>query len=108
MWQWRISPAYEFGFRRVKATIYTTLSYTGDRFSDVQNEQLLPRFAKWDAGVTMDVTPRVRLQVVADNLTNAIGLTEGNPRIIGSQGTGPILARPILGRSFRFSAAFSF
>ncbi len=107
-WQWRVSPAYEFGFGRAKATVYTTLSYTGDRFSDVQNEQLLPRFTKWDAGVTMDVTPRVRLQAVADNLTNAIGLTEGNPRALGSQGTGAIFARPILGRSVQFNASYRF
>ncbi len=33
---------------------------------------------------------------------------EGNLRIIGSQGTGPILARPILGRSFTFGASISF
>ncbi len=108
VWQWRVMPAYEFRLGRARAAISTTLSYTGDRFSDVQNEQLLPRFYKWDAGVTVDVTPRVQLQAVADNLTNAIGLTEGNPRALGSQGTGAIFARPILGRSVQLSASYRF
>ena len=108
VWQWRIMPAYEFALGGARATISTTLSFTGDRFSDVQNEQLLPRFYKWDAGLSVDVTPRVRLQAVADNLTNAIGLTEGNPRALGSQGTGAIFARPILGRSAQLSASYRF
>lgn len=51
---------------------------------------------------------RLNLRVTGTNLTNEIGLTEGNPRIIGSQGSGTILARPILGRSFTFSAAYKF
>ena len=71
------------------------------------------RFSDWlssyeQIGVSVNVGDRFKFQVTGNNLTNEIGLTEGNPRIIGSQGSGPILARPILGRSFRFSAAVSF
>ena len=102
------SPAYEVDLGSVKPSVFATLQYTGDRFSDVENNQLLPNFYQLDAGVSVDIAQRIKLQVTGNNLTNEIGLTEGNPRIIGSQGTGPILARPILGRSFRFSAAFSF
>lgn len=108
-WQWRVTPAYDIALgSSSKASLYTTLSYTGDRFSDVQNQQLLPHYLKWDAGVIVDATDRLQLQVTADNLSNKIGLTEGNPRTLGSQGSGVILARPILGRSFRFSAAYRF
>ena len=60
------------------------------------------------AGVTLKVDDRWTFQVYGDNLTDEIGLTEGNPRVIGSQGSGTILARPILGRSFRFTAAYQF
>jgi len=107
-WSWRVTPAYEVDLGSVKPSVFATLQYTGDRFSDVENNQLLPNFYQLDAGVSVDIAQRIKLQVTGNNLTNEIGLTEGNPRIIGSQGTGPILARPILGRSFRFSAAFSF
>ena len=92
----------------LRPSLFATLQYTGDRFSDPENQQLLPRFYQLDAGVSVEVAERIRLQVTGNNLTNEIGLTEGNPRIIGSQGTGPVLARPILGRSLRFSAALSF
>jgi iron complex outermembrane recepter protein len=108
-WQWRISPSYETKFgTNSSATIYTSLNYVGDRFSDVQNEQQLPRFYKWDAGVIVSIDKRIDLQASVDNITDEIGLTEGNPRTIGAQGTGVILARPILGRSFRFSVGYRF
>ncbi len=107
-WAWRVTPAYEIDLNGVRPSVFATLQYTGDRFSDVENNQLLPHFYQLDAGVSVDIADKIKLQVTGNNLTNEIGLTEGNPRIIGSQGSGPILARPILGRSFRFSAAFSF
>jgi outer membrane receptor protein involved in Fe transport len=107
-WAWRVTPAYEVELGSVRPSIFATLQYTGDRFSDPENNQLLPHFYQLDAGVSVDVAERIKLQVTGNNLTDEIGLTEGNPRIIGSQGSGPILARPILGRSFRFSAGLSF
>lgn len=107
-WTWRVTPAYEVDLGAVRPSLFATLQYTGDRFSDPENNQLLPNFYQLDAGIAVNVGDNVRLQVTGNNLTDEIGLTEGNPRIIGGQGQGAILARPILGRSFRFSAAFSF
>lgn len=107
-WAWRVTPAYELDVGGFTPSIFATLQYTGDRFSDPENNQLLPRFYQLDAGVSVDINERLKLQVTGNNLTDELGLTEGNPRIIGSQGSGPILARPILGRSFRFSAAYNF
>jgi outer membrane receptor protein involved in Fe transport len=107
-WGWRVTPSYEVNIGDLKPSFFATLQYTGDRFSDPENRQLLPHFYQLDAGVSLDVSERWRFQVTANNLTNEIGLTEGNVRAIGSQGQGAILARPILGRSFRFSAAYNF
>lgn len=107
-WQWRVTPAIDVDFGGFKPALFATLQYTGDRFSDVENAQVLPHFYQLDAGASVDVNDTVKLSVTGNNLTNEFGLTEGNPRIIGGQGSGPILARPILGRSFRFSAAVKF
>ena len=107
-WQWRAMPAWDFALGQHKASLFTTVSFTGDRWSDVQNEQRLPRFVKWDAGATFEPTSRLRLQVTADNITNVIGLTEGNPRVLGTQETGAIFARPILGRSVEIAASYGF
>ncbi len=107
-WQWRVAPAYEMEFGGAKATLYTAVNYIGDRFSDVQNAQLLPHYYKWDAGLIVDVNDRLQFQAAVDNITNTIGLTEGNPRVIGSQGSGVILGRSILGRSAKFSIGYKF
>jgi outer membrane receptor protein involved in Fe transport len=108
VWQWRVTPNWDFTVAGRTGALHATLNYMGDRWSDVQNQQLLPHFYKLDAGATLDVTRRLRIELVADNLTNAIGLTEGNPRTIGSQGSGPIFARLIPGRSAEISARLSF
>lgn len=107
-WAWRVTPAYELPIGSVRPSLFATLQYTGKRFSDAENAQVLPSFYQLDAGVSVEVNERLKLMVTGNNLTDTLGLTEGNPRIIGGQGTGNILARPILGRSFRFSAALSF
>ena len=83
------------------------MGYIGRRFSDVQNQQVLPSYYKVDAGITIDVGP-VQFAVLGDNLTDTIGLTEGNPRVIGAQGGGAIFARPIVGRSVRFAGTVRF
>jgi iron complex outermembrane recepter protein len=108
-WQWRVEPAYEHRIGGARARLSTTIGFMGDRFSDVQNAQLLPRYVKWDAGLTIDLDDdRVQLQAIADNLLDTIGLTEANPRTLGSQGEGPIFGRPILGRSVELSARVRF
>lgn len=108
-WSFRIAPSYERDLTdHIKAAVFSSFYYTGNRFSDVENQQLLPKYIKWDLGAAVTIDKRLTLQVSADNLTDEIGLTEGNPRQIGTQGSGAILARPILGRSFTFSAAYRF
>jgi iron complex outermembrane recepter protein len=96
----------ELGFGEF--TIYGAALRVGKRFSDNLNQQVLPAYTKADAGAILEVNDRLQLQVSADNLFNSRGLTEGNPRVLGSQGSGTILARPINGRSFTFSAQFKF
>ncbi|RME46716.1 MAG: TonB-dependent receptor, partial [Chloroflexi bacterium] len=108
-WQLRVTPNWE---REISGlgylTVYGTYGFVGRRFSDGQNFQPLPSYSKVDLGAILDFDSGFFLQLVADNLNNSHGLTEGNPRIIGSQGTGVIFARPILGRSFRFVGGYRF
>lgn len=107
-WQARGRAAYTANFGSVDATLFGSVQWVDDRFSDNLNTQVLPSYTKVDAGIAFDVNRQLTLTATADNLLNSHGLTEGNPRAIGSQGVGPILARPILGRSFTFSAQFKF
>ncbi len=108
-WQWRVTPSYDIDFGEdSKVSLYSTFAYVGDRFSDTANTQDLPHYFRIDAGVTLDVNDALQFAVTADNLTDKVGLTEGDPRTLGQTGGQVVNARPILGRSFRFSAAYRF
>lgn len=108
-WQWRVTPSYDIELGGdSKVSLHSTFAYVGDRFSDTANTQSLPHYFKIDAGVTVDVNRALSFAVTADNLTDKAGLTEGDPRTLGQTGSEIVNARPILGRSFRFSAAYKF
>jgi outer membrane receptor protein involved in Fe transport len=63
----------------------------------------------FNAGVSIDVR-NVTVQATGNNLTNTIGLTEGNPRVGQVVGVERdiFMARPILGRSGRASLTYRF
>jgi hypothetical protein len=58
------------------------------------------------------LTDQISLYANGENLTNEIGLTEGNPRsgqfVSGEAGARYILARPILGRTLRAAITYRF
>jgi iron complex outermembrane receptor protein len=89
--------------------IYATVYHQGRRFVDNANQTELPAFTTLDAGLVFDPLDELRVQVVGSNLTNEVGLTEGNPRVdtLVGQGTSTaIYARPIFGRTFRVSMTY--
>lgn len=92
--------------------IYTEAQYFSDRFADAANQVELPSYTSIAAGVAYQVSDGLELRLVGNNLTNSIGLTEGNPRagqVISSQiGSSAILARPILARNIRASFRYAF
>lgn len=104
----RLVPAYNFLGGR--GQVYMSVAYVDDRFSNDENTIVLPAYTKVDAGFTYDVNDSLSFQVVGDNLTDEVGLTEGNPRTdIGAGGIGAIyMARPLFGRSFQVSMDYRF
>lgn len=68
---------------RFKATLFTTLNYVSDRFSEVKHQQVPPNLLEWVAGIAVEVDDRRTFEVYANNLTDAIGLDDGNPCVIG-------------------------
>ncbi|GFE89012.1 TonB-dependent receptor domain-containing protein [Steroidobacter agaridevorans] len=102
----RITPTYTFMDGAARA--YFTYTYAGKRFANDENSIELPKYTKLDAGVMFDVGANWTFQVTGDNLTDEIGLTEGNPRTdVGSGGIGNIyMVRPLFGRSFMGSVTY--
>jgi len=101
-----VNPRYDLGF----AEVSTTLRFVDARFTSDSNTGIeLPSYYVWDASISTTQGP-VTLKLAGTNLTNTIGLTEGNPRTgqqIG-QVTNIFQARPILGRRFNLSLQYDF
>jgi len=106
----RIVPGVNLMQDRLRAEL--EIEYYSDRYADVANQVELPSYVALNANARFDVTDALSLQFNATNLTNEIGLTEGNPRagqfISGDAGAEFYLARPILGRTFRVAATYRF
>lgn len=106
----RITPALNLlgGSLRIEAVG----AYYGKRFADVANQIKLPSYQTLDINVQYDATDRLSFNLNIDNVTNTIGLTEGNPRagtIDNTEvGQAVYLARSIFGRTFRGAVSYRF
>ena len=88
-------------------TAYVQFSYYDKKFTNQDNKQVLPAYKEVGAGLSYRYN-NLRFAVDASNLFNEIGLTEGDPRQTTSAASDVFMARPILGRAFRFSVAINF
>lgn len=106
----RLTPAVNLFEGRVRAEL--DLQYYGKRFSDLANTLTIPDYYLLNAQVRWNVTDQLTVHAYATNLTNEIGLTEGNPRagqfISGEAGSKYYLARPELGRTFKAAVLYRF
>ncbi|MCW6528777.1 TonB-dependent receptor [Sphingomonas sp. MMSM20] len=97
---------------RGKLRISGELMHYSSRFADIANTQRLPAFSLLNASLNAKLNDRVGFALNATNLTNALGLTEGNPRVgsfdAGGMSNGYFLARPEFGRSIRGTLSLSY
>lgn len=105
--QYRLTPTYRIPMGDNAVKLYATYTSIGERFSDVENQQVLPAYRTFDAGIMATLGEKIELRVSGTNLTNQLGLTEGNARIVGSGG-GTVFARPIFGRAVEASVMYRF
>jgi outer membrane receptor protein involved in Fe transport len=92
--------------------LQVSYEHEGRRYVDTANSVVLPAYHTVGASARYDATPELSLFLYADNLTNSLGLTEGNPRAgelaSADAGANTFIARPLLGRSFRAAAMYRF
>ena len=95
-----------------KIRLEAPVEYYSKRYADTANSQSLPAYTVLNLNARWSLTDTLTLALAGANLTNEIGLTEGNPRagqfISGDAGARYYLARPVLGRTWRISASYSF
>ena len=106
----RVTPAVNLLDGRLRAEV--DVEYFGKRFSDLANLTEIPAYHLINAQVRYNITDNLTLYVYGTNLTNEIGLTEGNPRagqFVSGEANAPFyLARPELGRAFRAAVLYRF
>lgn len=102
-WQVRLTPSYELELGDDQyVTFYGTFSAVDDRWGDNANTVVLEGYQKVDLGIIYEPTEQVKLQLAVDNLTDELGITEGDPR----NPTSPN-GRYILPRSIKFSVSYA-
>jgi len=110
--QFRITPAYEVPLEFVDLRFFLTYSHIGLRYSDIANQQILPSYYTLDAGAVAEIGHNFEVRLQGTNLTNQIGLTEGNARIALGSGSGIAnnfeMVRPIFGREVTVQLRYKF
>lgn len=108
-YSFNIEPAYIFEFVNWHGRAFADIFTIGKRYQDFSNLSVLPAYTTLDLGVTVSPTQHTELRLLATNVTNSAGLTEGNARAAGIAAPGTLVSdatagRPIFGR--QFSASF--
>jgi outer membrane receptor protein involved in Fe transport len=106
----RATPAVTLLNGRLRAQL--DVEHYSKRYADAANTSKLPAYTVLNASARFALTDRIALWAYGDNLTNAIGLTEGNPRAgeltSGQANDQLFIGRPIVGRNFRFAVDYKF
>ena len=109
-WQFRLTPSYTVPAGWGDVTGFVTYEYVGQRYEDIAGLAPLGTYYMLGAGLIANVGSNWEFRIQGTNLTNQIGLTEGNARVFGAAvGLGGLLlARPIEGREVNFTAKYKF
>jgi iron complex outermembrane recepter protein len=106
----RLTPSYRFSTPVGTMRVFGTYSAVGKRFASEANTLALPAYQTLDAGLTLFAANGLEFRLTGTNLTNEVGLTEGNFRVpnatAGSDGV--FIARPLFGRAFELSVGMTF
>ncbi|HEX4583321.1 MAG TPA: TonB-dependent receptor [Burkholderiaceae bacterium] len=103
-----ITPQYFFPGER--GEFYLRYKYIGQFFADSGDGLSIPGYGVFTLGSIVNLTPKLQLNLSVDNLTNVIGLTEGNPRQGATQAVvnGYFYGRSITGRNAYASLTYRF
>jgi outer membrane receptor protein involved in Fe transport len=110
--QFRITPGYEFPMDWGGLRFFATYTHVGLRYSDIANQQVLPSYYTLDAGAVAEIGHNFEIRVQGTNLTDQLGLTEGNNRVTLGSGSGIAdnieMVRPIFGREVNIQLRYKF
>jgi len=105
-----VTPSYMVLQNWGDVTGWVTYEHVGQRYEDQSGLQPLGSYYMLSAGVVADLGDNWQFRLQGTNLTNQIGLTEGNARKFGYEVgiNNVIMARPIQGREVNIEAKYKF
>jgi iron complex outermembrane recepter protein len=103
-----ITPQYDLPHRL--GQVYLRYKYIGRIFADNGDQVVLPGYGVLSVGAIYNITQSATLNVSVDNVTNVVGLTEGNPRQGFTQQivNGYFYGRGIVGTTALVSLSYRF
>ena len=103
-----ITPQYDLPDRL--GQVYLRYKYIGRIFADNGDQVVLPGYGVLSVGAIYNITQSATLNVSVDNVTNVVGLTEGNPRQGFTQQivNGYFYGRGIVGTTALVSLSYRF
>ncbi|HEX5460646.1 MAG TPA: TonB-dependent receptor [Steroidobacteraceae bacterium] len=105
--QVRLTPSDTQSFNWGTLTEQLTYEHIGKRFQDESNLTPLPAYYDLAFGVDAMIGERFELRVLGSNITNQLGLTEGNARFGGNTVQNNVgFGRSILGREINVTAKY--
>ena len=107
--QFRLTPSYDLPTSWGDVKAWITYEHVGNRYGDLIQQQPLGSYYDLSFGLLANVGQHWVYSVQGTNLTNQIGITEGNARLFGFASTGGvILARSIEGREVQGQIKYNF
>lgn len=105
--QFRLTPSDTQSFDWGTLTEQLTYESIGRRFQDESNLTPLPSYYDLGFGVDAMIGEKLELRVLGSNITNQLGLTEGNARFGGNTVQNNVgFGRSILGREVNVTAKY--
>jgi iron complex outermembrane recepter protein len=103
-----VQPSYDFPNHW--GDVYLRYEYTGKTYTDVGNALAFPGYGVLSVGADVNFTERLRFNVNVYNVTNTLGLTEGNPNsgVTEAVVNGYFYGRGIPGTNALFSLTYKF
>ena len=102
-----VKPTYSLG----RLSVHGKWQYVGNRFANNRNTFRLPEYSIVDLGATF-TWRGIAFSLRANNIFDAVGLTEGNPRVDetfseeDAEAIDVFMGRPVLPQSFRVSLTY--
>jgi outer membrane receptor protein involved in Fe transport len=104
-----VTPSYTLPLAWGELTAFVTYTYVGPRTSDMAALQPIGTFNTLDFGVVAAIGSNWEVRVQGTNLTNELGLTEGNPFVNAAPAPGSVtIGRPLEGREVNIELKYKF